>query len=153
MGYMMDTWGARINAWAHRNGFRGKNGEDKSFGDEIALMHSELSEALEAYRDHPITEIYWQWQPRKDIENIQMELRATELCFLLNHGALEIADVPDDQSVWLLYAPHGVGPELADAYIRIVETCFHYGIDLDAMVELKQTFNEGREFRNGRTRM
>lgn len=33
--------------------------EERSFGEQIALMHSELSEALEKYRaGNPITEVY-----------------------------------------------------------------------------------------------
>ena len=35
--------------------------EERTFGDLIALVHSELSEALEAYREHPnsVGPIYW----------------------------------------------------------------------------------------------
>lgn len=37
---------------------------ERNFGEQIALMHSELSEALEEYRDnHPVDDI--RWEPNK----------------------------------------------------------------------------------------
>jgi NTP pyrophosphatase (non-canonical NTP hydrolase) len=46
---------------AHENAVnKGWWEEDRGFGELIALMHSELSEALEFYRDgHPINELLW----------------------------------------------------------------------------------------------
>lgn len=42
--------------WAQRKGWT----EHRSFGDDISLMHSELSEALEEYRDgRQINEVYF----------------------------------------------------------------------------------------------
>ncbi len=40
---------------------KGWEGDTRSFGDHIALFHSELSEALEEYRaGHPISETYYE---------------------------------------------------------------------------------------------
>lgn len=36
-----------VQEWVERKGWN----DDRSFGDEIALLHSEASEALEAYRE------------------------------------------------------------------------------------------------------
>lgn len=38
-----------ICAWAHEKGFREK-GVERNFGEQIALVHTELSEMLEAHR-------------------------------------------------------------------------------------------------------
>ena len=46
---MLNELAQKINETAHVHGWWDT---DRSFGDIIALCHSELSEALEAYRNH-----------------------------------------------------------------------------------------------------
>ena len=82
------------------------------FGTAIALIHSELSEALEEERagnrirpGDPVPMIYYS-------------------------GGGYVATAPTKCCV----KPEGVAVELADAVIRIADLCSHLGIDLDAVI-------------------
>lgn len=86
---------------------------DQRFSEFIALVHSELSEALEEKRaGHGLTEVYYS------------------------------EDKPGK--------PEGVGIELADAVIRILDFCEAAGISLVEMIAIKYDYNEGREYRHGK---
>ena len=45
--------------------------------------------------------------------------------------------------------PEGVPIELADCIIRILDTCAHYGIDIEKAIELKMAYNKTRTYRHG----
>ena len=81
--------------------------EERTFGDLIALVHSELSEALEAYREGEHV------QPMKE-ESPQYGL---------------------DDPVHGKYKPVGVPSELADVVIRVADMAEWYGVNLNDAVE------------------
>lgn len=98
------------------------------FGTAIALIHSELSEALEEMRagnrvrpGDPVPMIYYS-------------------------GGGYVATGPTNCCM----KPEGVAIELADAVIRIADLCGHMGIDLESAIALKMEYNEGRPFRHGK---
>ena len=106
------------HATATESGWRGEH-DDRTFGDEIALMHSELSEALEAFRD-----------PDMDITAV----------FYSNEGSAAGPAVAK---------PEGVAVELADVIIRIADSCQERGIPLVEALRQKMAYNKTRSFRHG----
>ena len=100
-----------------------------SFGTAIALIHSELSEALEEERNgNP------------------------DVWFACNESDSFLTCAPQDESDCLMYGkeslckyrsrkPEGVAVELADAVIRIADLCGHLEIDLEEVIEIKMAYN------------
>ena len=89
--------------------------EERTFGDLIALVHSELSEALEAYRVNGIDS----W-----LERQYPHSRDTQ--------PLTHLDVPEEGD-----KPAGVAYELADVVIRVADMAEWYGYDLSIAEEKK----------------
>lgn len=100
------------------------NPHGRTFGDVLVLVHSELSEALEEYRDG------------KDID------------------CVEFVSSGRSTGVWEAdWKPVGVPIELADAVIRILDACEEYDIDLEDAIMVKMAYNKQREFRHGNKRL
>jgi NTP pyrophosphatase (non-canonical NTP hydrolase) len=93
--------------------------EDRRFAEDMALLHSEVSEALEAYRSNGLD----------DMTNIW------------------------DSDGTAPQKPEGVGSELADILIRLLDTCHRYDIDLEAEYTRKIAFNRTRGYRHGGKRL
>ena len=103
---------------------------DATVGDRIALMHSQLSEVLEEYRNNqPLDRIY---------------------CKLHIGPVVEESDWGHDEiSFQNNQKPEGVPIELADVLIRIEDFCGKHGIDLERAVAIKLAFNKTRPRRHG----
>lgn len=97
-----------------------------SFGTAIALIHSELSEALEEERNgNPFI-----CTPQDETE-----------CLMYGKESL---------CKYRSRKPEGVAVELADAVIRIADLCGHLEIDLEEVIEIKMAYNEGRPYKHGK---
>lgn len=106
--------------WRSAEGGPGSN----TFGDYIALLHSEASEALEAYRDYRLTDA------TRPVCGHAAD--GEEPCH--EHGPSK---------------PEGVGSELADVLIRLVDMADVFGIDLAFEYERKISFNRNRPYQHG----
>lgn len=83
--------------------------KEKSFVECCALIHCELSEAIEEFRNgHYYQEVY-----DKDGK------------------------------------PEGIPIELADVFIRLLDMCEQFGIDMEEAVQIKHDFNKTRSYRHG----
>jgi NTP pyrophosphatase (non-canonical NTP hydrolase) len=108
---------------------KGWHDEDRSFPELIALMHSELSETLEEYRNG------------SEYKDVYYSCKRTITC--TNWPKCEKCEHTK---------PEGIPIELADCVIRIFDACGKFGIDLEKAIELKMNYNRSREYRHGNKR-
>jgi NTP pyrophosphatase (non-canonical NTP hydrolase) len=99
--------------------------DERSFGDDIALLHSEVSEMYEAYRTWLMTDM------------------TQRQCKTFDHSH------PAPRGSDHLCKPEGVGSEAADIFIRLLDTCRRAGIDLRFETERKLAFNRTRGYKHG----
>lgn len=103
----------------------------RSMGDVLALVHSEVSEALEENRNgHAPTETYF---PNAGMHGPQASSPLQELAWARSYG----------------WKPEGVPSELADIIIRVLDIAGYYGIDIEHAMLVKTGYNEGRSYRHG----
>jgi NTP pyrophosphatase (non-canonical NTP hydrolase) len=96
---------------------KGWRDQARTLVEDLALLHSEVSEALEAWRT------FGDVQPHLDYQA--------------------------DQTGAARGKPVGVGSEMADVLIRLLDTCDRFGIDLPAELAAKMAFNWTRPRRHG----
>lgn len=120
----MKLWQDTLHEIAERirliNAANGWYDRSRTFSDEIALLHSEVSEMFEAYRSHGLEDF-------------------------THDGHMHLADGDDCK----VCKPKGVGSEAADILIRLLDTCSRYNINLGEELIRKLDYNMTREYRHG----
>lgn len=107
---------------------------EASVGEEIALMHSELSEALEDFRaGHAPTESWY-------LDKKSGQIVTGQPCTPTTSSGQPHPD----------FKPCGIPSEMADVVIHVLHFCGKHAIDLDKAVKEKMAFNESRPFKHGK---
>lgn len=118
-----------VNAINVANGW---HDDHRRFGEDIALLHSEVSEMLEAFRDHSLDDVV---QITHEDRTFKVLAASTPALDYAAHGVIP--------------KPVSVGSEAADVLIRLLDTCSRYGIDLAAETARKLDFNKTRGYKHG----
>lgn len=132
MSKTLNEWAAEIHQNAVDHGWWD---EERSFGDIVALCHSELSEALEAYRNKE--ENLWYACTLEGVD-------PTDECYDLEENCPF-----RDGSPCRKIKPEGVAVEMIDCMIRILDWCGREGVDVDALLQAKHKYNKTRPYRHG----
>lgn len=114
----------------------------RNFGELMALIHSEVSEALEAYRDgDDINDIAYEYPDLYEVVNDSGETVKIV-------GAQEESTLQTEDGEIVLGKPVGVASELADVIIRILDVAEGLNIPVTQALIEKHQYNQTRSYRH-----
>lgn len=142
----LNDWRDDAHRIAREHGFK-----DASIGEDVALMHSELSELLEDHRrGEPPTKVWYEEVVPLVLngETIVIDGKGKAITRTLRHetmfGPAGSTDLDRPRK------PCGIPSELADVIIRALHFAGKHGIDIEKAVEEKMRFNATRPFKHGK---
>jgi len=117
--------------------------KDATFGEDMALIHSEVSEALEDFRDgklpHEMTYAEKKVAGHDDSGNT---------IHYQTHFATMYGEDNTDTTM-KPRKPCGIPSELADIIIRVLHVAGKHGVDIERAVREKTEYNESRPIKHG----
>lgn len=120
---MLEILRDRCHQTAKDKGFWGGDGAPWSFGEKIALIHSELSELFEAWR--------------KGIDKSDKDITVTDLSRGALGGPIGTRRIT------------AIEEEVADVFIRLMDLCGKLDIDVGRVVMAKMVYNKKRPHMHG----
>ncbi len=127
--------------------------EPKSIGELLALIHSEVSEALEEHRNgYAPNKTYYSGKEKLEVETDSVTLiNIVESPNKIDGDTSIISNFGKDNLN--VNKPEGIPSELADVVIRVADMCGYYGIDLEKAIEEKMEYNETRSHKHGEKKL
>lgn len=119
---MINQLAKQVHQNAKDHGFFDK---EKNIGEMLCLIHSEVSEALEADRKN-------------------------DYCVLYPDSVKEIIAKPDFLDRYKSFIKGSFEEEMADIVIRVMDLCAFKNIDLEAHIKAKMRYNSLREYKHGK---
>lgn len=105
---------------------------EPTFGELVAMMHSELSEAVEEYRNG---------MPLVYCTNPECEIKSSDMGV---NTCIGVCGFGGGKA-----KPEGIAVEMADCIIRILDWAGKKNIDMDAIIREKMEYNKTRPYRHG----
>lgn len=120
--------------------YRAERDGERTFPEIVALIHSEVSEALEEYRDgKPL--LYFPC----NAGGVCCEEDGSAHCGSRPYDL----ENPNARCSAQSKKPEGIAAELADVIIRVLDYCAYAGIDIENVLEVKHEYNKSRPYRHG----
>lgn len=114
--------------------------KERNLGEMLCLIHSEISEAMEADREGKYYDPETRYRVGKDLS--------------VNGSRWAFDSVDTNDEGWYNWfraeVKNTFADELADAVIRILDLCYHRGIDLEWHIKAKMRYNKMRPYMHGK---
>jgi len=126
---------------AHKNAIEhGWWEKPSAFGELLSLVHEEVSETLNEYRNGRLpNETYYSGKRKFKSNDSTIEAHTFVSS---NVKGKELAGN-------FCTKPEGIPSELADIVIRVFDICGYYGINLESAIREKMEFNKTRPYKHG----